>query len=869
MSIVSSLRDYVEFLNNFSASVGSDNLSKIITESCFYFLKTLQYSVYYIFSFQWLRDFTLLPIIIPQNSQAIFKETFFTETPGKVFFEFLEIPSLDQNTFLLGFFNSFFLTLPITVTHFITVRRLIIQGIPAAFFSFLGYILGQTLFILCVTFGIRSILIPWLSLEPFNYILGLVLIFQIIYSMVGENLTPLKWNVESNKILFRKFFFVNLLLSWCEQSCLFQYFSNLTITGHSSILEGFSTETTLTSFFSHTNYIIGIFLGSLLFSIIWVFFILQLKNLLVSLTGISLSRFVQTINQGTFVIVLTFSLSSIPFYGLDYLVTGPLGFVSQDSLFENTMFDQYQIKNPLYRGTASELPEEKYLNFEVSSFDRGRYLIFPELDEVPKYTFEDLNYRGEMDWTTRNKKVSKYRDPETKLFSFEKFFKKQKEQSSIKKDIKSPELTIYQQYNFGEQKDNYQDSNLSQDNSQDRKLSQDYFRFQDWYKFESSFSREDDLTDKQFKDNFQNFSLNSFSSEFIEKPITPEDSIEKKIKQKYYSNPIYKNLLALDIDQFLNRQPSSSFLGQNHEFDLHEKRLALTSYYDSLRFYAKLPDYETFENFFDGTKSYTNKIYNQQFKGTLHVLGRWFYLNQNNSDSLFEETKNSVSILKYDQPLYDYNLYKYSPYHEEISEIETQYQNQKGFTFDFSKSENSSVNTDRIANPFLTEFISKPLYSGWDEKNRKFVITNKILPRSLTGFEINLPQDFRSKFITDKNGKTNLLKSQKIKFTLWPKSLDFEQTEKPFYTLYTKNIEEYLTSKDYLDLIEDKSYNSLPSNLQIIQAFSEKKTETQKGIKGLLEDAPFNNLRPKRGGFIWPGSSGFDFEKFKNIFVQK
>ena len=35
---------------------------------------------------------------------------------------------------------------------------------------------------------------------------------------------------------------------------------------------------------------------------------------------------------------------------------------------------------------------------------------------------------------------------------------------------------------------------------------------------------------------------------------------------------------------------------------------------------------ESFENFFEGSKSFTNKVYNQQFKGTLRPLRRLFSL---------------------------------------------------------------------------------------------------------------------------------------------------------------------------------------------------------------------------------------------------
>ena len=80
-------------------------------------------------------------------------------------------------------------------------------------------------------------------------------------------------------------------------------------------------------------------------------------------------------------------------------------------------------------------------------------------------------------------------------------------------------------------------------------------------------------------------------------------NIDLKIKQKYYSNQLYKSLLTLDIDLFLNRQPDKFKLNNSSELDLFTKRRILTSYYDSLRDYTKLPYSNNFENFFNGSKS--------------------------------------------------------------------------------------------------------------------------------------------------------------------------------------------------------------------------------------------------------------------------
>jgi len=57
-------------------------------------------------------------------------------------------------------------------------------------------------------------------------------------------------------------------------------------------------------------------------------------------------------------------------------VTGPFGFVSQDRIFKNTIFDQYNIKDSvLGLGISSQFAS---VDIDVSPFDRGGYEVFPE-----------------------------------------------------------------------------------------------------------------------------------------------------------------------------------------------------------------------------------------------------------------------------------------------------------------------------------------------------------------------------------------------------------------------------------------------------------------------------------------------------------
>ena len=800
MSFVTTIRDYVEILNTISSSLGNNfTINNFILESFFYIFKTLQCWLIYLISFHWIHDFTLLPISLPQLSSAIFKESFFLETPSKIFFEFLEIPDLNQNKFILGFFNSFFLSLPLSIVHILSIRRLLIQGVPSGIYSIGGYIIGQMFFITLTIFGIRQIIIPWFTLEPLNYILGVILIFRIVYSMTQENLKELNgWFLPQ----YKNYFLTSLLLGWCEQSSIYQYLGNLTLSSNVTILESFSSNSSISSFFTHFIYIFGIFLGFIFFTFIWGLVFLQIKNWCILYTPLFLSSFIQVINKTSFVIALALSLSSIPFYGFDYLVTGPLGFVSQDSVFKNTLFDQYNVKDSI--GVVSgPATQNKDVEVDVSSFDRGRYLL--SLDIPQPLSFEELNYRGEFDWTARYDKLSGISDSKTGLFTLAKVFKKQKinqleNKSNLQQNLGFNNLLVEKRENF--------DLNFLESDPQILQ------RFTDWYDIIDEESENAELA-KPYRELYNV----SFPTDYLRNDSVIEKDIEQKIKDKYYSNPVYKNLLCLDIDFFLNRQPQKFKLNAIQELDLYTKRRMLESYYDSLRQYAQLPYSEVFDEFFDGAKSFSNKVYNQQFKGTLRSVRRLFSLTPN-PQGLNDE--NIQTILKFDQPLYKFSeKQQFSPYHEElINESKN------------TKNESSLKNT----------ILIKPLYAGWDESLRKFVITNKFLPRTIASYKVNIDTETSGQFSQTSIKK----KGQKIKFTAWPLSSQKivdqrNEQDIPYTTLFdTKNKE--------TEQIFSENFSTLPSN---IESFKRKQPQTQQP-----KDV-FDFLAPKRGGFIWPGNSKF------------
>jgi hypothetical protein len=817
MSVVTLIRDYVDILNTISQSfTAQTSFVEFIKETGFYLLKTIQFIFIYLMTFQWVRDFTLLPITIPNLTTSIIQEKFFLEDSSNVFLNFLEFISFKQNNFFVGFLNSLFLSFPISIVHILAIRRLYIKGIPAAVFSISGYLIGQILFITCVIFGIRWVLIPWLTLEPLNYFLGLVLLLQIVYKLCQENLQP--FNSWKNSE-YKNYFLTSFILSWCEQSSVLQYIGNLSFSPTTSIFEIPFQTTNFQVFLGHSFYIIGLLVGSIFFTILWGFLFLGIKIVCLRYTPLLTSKFIQSVNFGSLICAIGLSFSSIPFYGIDYLLTNPLGFVSNDRVFKNTILDQYYLKDSIKGlGLSSQYTS---VDLEVSPFDRGRYLLYPEIP-IPA-SYEDLNYRGETDWLSRFDKMSTISDSRAGFFSIAKIFQKNQPQNKSE-SLSQKELEI--QYPL---QTRFAQEDYVFDYDDIEKSPEEESRFEDWYGLNSRISEDPRFPIEAGYAELQDM---SFPLDFLRLASVEPGNFDIKLKQKYYSNPVYKTLLSTDIDLFLNRQPKTFRLDSNQEVDLYTKRQMLMSYYDSLRDYEQLPYVEDFEDFFDGSKSFSTKVYNQQFKGTLRSLCRLFSLTYDKEST---QTSNQL-VLKYDQPLYVFNKkISFSPYHEELLErqhVENVLPREKQETSDPNRSNDMSVG---------------PIYAGWNEKSRKFIITNKFLPRTKAGYEFYLKN--KQKYLPPQKAPTNLV------FTLWPLSKAGTDQSKslsqiPFSRLYTSQADfgQMPSENGFGDL----NISSLPGNWE---------TRNRKGVPNKTFDNLFDYLAPQRGGFLWPGSSLINFQE--------
>nr|YP_009105629.1 hypothetical chloroplast RF1 [Xylochloris irregularis]AIT94355.1 hypothetical chloroplast RF1 [Xylochloris irregularis] len=833
MSLLTYIKDYTETLQ--TTAVNDETTKQLVAFFLHYAWDNSREFFYYLFSLEWFRNVIFLPLQLPDN----WVERLIDFTVQGTELIFVEASARGSNKFLTGFLNSFFLSLPFSCAHFIFLRRLFVQGLPAGIYAGLGLVGGQFLYFASILLGFRSILIPWLAFEPYNYFAGVFLVLWIVYDMVHQRSLAEIPRSQIPRLI--RIFLLNFFLTWVEQSCFFQFVTNLTVMKEPAIFDMQAGATILQFYFTEFSYLLGLLAGSLFFTFAFSFGMFALFRYCARLYARSYARWRQQINYGFLVLIMATNLTSFGYHGADFLLASPVGFVSEDTALQKTVFDGLDLKDP-YVNTASMGKRAEYnepLQFSGFPFDRGLYLR-PYTDW--ETGFEDLTFAGEHAWRTRaefdsaswmerykqrrgptairnavkkllqtdltpppqtnfqrlqseNETVKQSelnfrptRDDENLLFFKDRFLNLMKADSF---SLKGEEEKLYENLlrrlsskNYEEQvqkgfdpsfltpTDEFQEKilkavqTLRQQVKPSEKLSseekdqilgdfdnmlqvdREVFRvadddfnpllpknltirqqFDDDEFDDDEFGESEiDLDDNEFDHletyRYYNLGTRSFGENFFEKV-----RLKNLFKRFYYSNPVYQALLSFDVDAFLNRQPSRYRLTPTHDKMLFEKRQVLQQYYDSLwRCFSQereddygvinlntIPNLKTLKPYSIAGTSYSNRVYRQQFKGTLRTVRELFAITP-------DSTMHSLS---YDQPLFiDQN--KADPnisYHEELVDAELW----------------KEASSDRILNrplaerlPLLNETNPYPLYTGWDPELRTLVVTNLFKVQWLT-----------------------------------------------------------------------------------------------------------------------------------------
>jgi hypothetical protein len=470
LSLVTSVKDYIEIAHKLietqnSADFGTNSnqgffgltdyteLGAVLTYVILSISTAWKGFLTSFFSFSWLKNIWSLPLVVPDIASAMISEisvfdSYFTNT-----FSFLEsglsssnLQSLaSENTlnvtsgaspfvygfekFMIGFFNSFFLFLPTSTAHLITLRRFVMQGLEAGYIAGLGTIAGNFLWLASIILGLRFIVIPWLSLDIFRYVLGFVLLVKYLWDSSKEfrgsaqnktsNRTALEANTKTN------IFLLNFLLALTEQTSIYPFISNISFGAEGSILEGFSATSSIAGDSSfqflaiHGLYLLGILLGS--FSLLqftvwfWENPAFSIYMWMISSYRVTTSSYYKVLNFGFLYLTMLCAISSIPYFGLDYTVTNPLGLIPQDRIIDqkkSTLNGPGEFilpetsflgmnptdKNSRIRDGIHARRERwkerliKYQAFDASLYDQGSYDIL---------TIEDLNYGFDRFWLRR------------------------------------------------------------------------------------------------------------------------------------------------------------------------------------------------------------------------------------------------------------------------------------------------------------------------------------------------------------------------------------------------------------------------------------------------------------------------------------
>nr|YP_009519507.1 hypothetical protein Ycf1 [Rhipiliopsis peltata]AYC65439.1 hypothetical protein Ycf1 [Rhipiliopsis peltata] len=842
----------------------------------------------YLMTFQWLNDFVQFPIILPHGSQSIFTDFLSSET------NYLNLANISgpppEIAFLSGFLSCCFFYLPFSSVQFIWLRQVVLDrkslGIGKA--ATIGIILGNLSLNGCCLFGFKDIINVWFGLEPLSYFFGVALTFMVIFEMTHS--PPLIKTKAERKELW-KIGLINFILIWMNPPGVFQFLENLPLHSGTSALD---------ADFVHSPYFY--FFGVIIGSLFWTFLIrvslLGFEEIFTDITKLPSSYWIRGLNYFCLIGAITVTLGSFHYYGIDYLLINPLGFLPEDRVWEAPLMPRINLKTETMdtsKGRLGDKSSFESVDTDLTTFDRTRYKGGP----VVESHIESLNYREEYAWRGRIDRASSRRravgevnfetdefligDEAILLRQQERKQKERKKRIQKEKKLKKLQLQLQKKHKKDQQptrisfypetdNDVLTEPQLPWSTPELFDVYEEFLeRFIEDYAAEANFEDNEvpDLNNEKmiYFSAFSEFDKYGFDLFSIFEPldIDPlDEELAKEMKEKYSENFINRFLLHLNISNFLKRQPYK--LSSQDEISLFDKRLALGEYYDTLLSYSNLPISEAFQSLFCGPKSYVNRIYNQQFQGTFKFVERLFSIHLEDEQNIppliivdnDKETRdgeadievivansrnspeeNLYLKLKKDPSIlkFDQPLYK-TNFLQKNPLIHEQY---------LEDLESSQQNAD--SNPLISEDIEKPFpfFVGWDRDQRKFLVTNRLLTsrKVFSNTNISVIKDDFRRFSSAQTSMKRNSKSKVLEFTTWPVTKEALQKNPSLTRLY-RTLDDEIPSVDdvfkYTEPLMDEPiviYETLPSLVQRLQLKSP-------------ERLSLVSLAPKRGGFIWP-----------------
>jgi hypothetical protein len=470
MSLITVIKDYIEIIHKIietsPAYIVQHTNYTDITTLYLYLINTVKHIFTDIFSLDLLQKIAAFPIIVPSIADSMISEisvldgTFhnvftFLDTPiEKVFStknDFIFLTCLEK--FFIGLLNSLFLWLPTSAATFLCLRRFVMQGMEIGYIAAIGTMTANLFWLICVLFGVRWIVIPWMSLDILRYWLGFMLLIKYFWDnrlpakeiKSDLSLNVIKTKVGLNSIIaifvqsfqfhrnfsnpIQQIFLFHFLLALTEQTSLYPFLSHFSLAAQSTYLESFPSNNLINFILIHSFYLLGIFIGSFSFInfICWFWeepaykvYLWTTKNFQKIRVG-DMVRIIHFLFQ---TLTITFACASLPYFSIEYFITKPLGFLPNDQIFhesQNYAFLTHSTSPILYR-SPYYFPRQRFFRYDdwaeyygknipldTSLYDQGAYRLYP---------IEDLHYGADYEWTRRRSNHVKIRSRMKRIMWF-------------------------------------------------------------------------------------------------------------------------------------------------------------------------------------------------------------------------------------------------------------------------------------------------------------------------------------------------------------------------------------------------------------------------------------------------------------------
>ena len=735
-------KDYVTEITTYAGSTDSA-VGNFLIGNIAFFWQGLVSTVTSIVTFQWLSHVHELPILLRESYVALIEGRFIARN-GLVaspdFYTMLTTQYGDSKNLITGLFNGLFLALPCTLPQILALRAVVLNGWPPALAMTTGAAAGTSLYLAIVLFGFDGVTELMSDWHPLLLAWGLARTVEVAsraarspdWAWYGEYRSgwwyrPHLWDDRARAVNGR-YFRGMMSLGFFENHAIGHYFGNLTVTPSPSVLE--TSETWW--LFDTTGYWLGLTVGMVVWSAlvlrVWTVVYPWIVDRFEPMLRLSYRAVDRAYHRLTIVGGLVLALHAVPYYGADYLASGPFGLTYQDHLLRIDgaatrmihMENTYDIENTDIEPDEMILDNVSFHDDTLTYFDRGLAITEGLPLEVPTLWPENL-------WFNRYVRDEAY-----------------EELARAAKGKPIPELTTYKRH--------YNPNNIDFPRTMNPGLDDpnEFVEEYDTYADEDEEEDENELFGIEIleEDALYNFRPDGDGGDYMDvlacaiyrnnaytlqvdhsDTETPDwmDGTVRLFRERAYNSPIFKSLVRLETYSFVRSQPKAYHVDLHDDVALNKQRVVLSHYLTSLQNYKhRRPA--------DASMSFAVRPVNQQFKGTLTHMRHYdavrvFYPDPYRDDvETATDGDNTVpqgvevpgeKVLSYDQPLYNrWHDTADAVLHEELMPMVAERQDRAAA---------KNLHPDRDAYRMQT-YAAGPMYFGWDASARKLMINASRLP---------------------------------------------------------------------------------------------------------------------------------------------